>query len=207
VPLGNNARRQKNNRTTTKEQSKTMSNAPDHLQDAKDLLSETGFASNNTWYHGTSSALLESIRSQGLKRSGDKALKQTAKKTMATIGNSYTESIEPIFLTQSKELAYYWAEQTLRERSVRFEGEEQAVVLAIKLPEELLNKVKPDVGAASMLMVKSNSYLADLAEIYKANGQQLPEIDPVTADRMTYLNILGMAYINQNIDAQYLEVL
>ena len=184
-----------------------MSNVPEHLQDAKELLSETGFTTNDTWYHGTSSALLESIRSQGLKRSGDKALKQTAKKTMATIGNSYTESIEPIFLTQSKELAYYWAEQTLRERSVRFEGEEQAVVLAIKLPEELLSKVKPDVGAASMLMVKSNSYLADLAKIYKANGHQLPEIDPVTADRMTYLNILGMAYINQNIEAQYLEVL
>jgi len=184
-----------------------MSNVPAHLQDAKDILTNQGFTTSDIWYHGTSSALLASIKEQGLKRSGDKALKQTAKKTMATIGNSYTESIEPIFLTQSKELAYYWAEQTLRERSVRFEGEEQAVVLAVKLPEELLSKVKPDVGAASMLMVKSNSYLADLAEIYKANGQQLPEIDPVTADRMTYLNILGMAYINQNIDAQYLEVL
>jgi len=185
-----------------------MSNAPAHLQDAKELLSEAGFATNDTWYHGTSSALLESIKEQGLKRSGDKALKQTAKKTMATIGNSYTESIEPVFLTQSKELAYYWAEQTLRERSVRFEGEEQAVVLAVKLPEKLLCKVKPDTGAASLLLVSgSNSYLKDLGEIYKANSQTLTEIDPTKADRMDYLNILGMAYINQDIDAQYLEAL
>jgi hypothetical protein len=185
-----------------------MSNVPDHLQDAKDLLSEAGFTTSDTWYHGTSSALLESIKKQGLKRSGDKALKQTAKKTMATIGNSYAESIEPVFLTQSKELAYYWAEQTLRERSVRFEGEEQTVVLAVKLPEELLCKVKPDTGAASLLLVSgSNSYLKDLGEIYKANGQTLAEIDPIKADRMDYLNKLGMAYIDQDIDAQYLEAL
>lgn len=185
-----------------------MSTIPAHLQDAKDLLSESGFAANDIWYHGTSSALLESIRSQGLKRSGDKALKQSAKKTMATIGNSYTETIEPVFLTQSKELAYYWAEQTLRERSVRFEGDEHAVVLAVKLPEQLMSKIKPDTGAASLLLVGgSSNYLDDLAQIYQSNGLQLPAIDPITADRMIYLNILGMAYINQDIDAQYLEVL
>jgi hypothetical protein len=184
-----------------------MSNAPDHLQDAKDLLTVDGFATNDIWYHGTSSALLASIKDQGLKRSGDKALKQTAKQTMATIGNRYTESIEPIFLTQSKELAYYWAEQTLRERSVRFEGEEHAIVLAVKLPEELLCKVKPDTGAAGLLMTGEDRYLVDLAEIYKANNQTLPEVDPTKANRMDYLNILGMAYINKNIDAQYLETL
>ncbi len=33
---------------------------------------------------------------------------------MATIGNNYTESVEPVFLTQSKELAYYWAQQTIQ---------------------------------------------------------------------------------------------
>ena len=184
-----------------------MSNIPANFQDAKDLLCNQGFTTSDTWYHGTSSALLESICSQGLKRSGDKALKKTAKNTMATIGNSYTESIEPVFLTQSKELAYYWAEQTLRERSVRFEGEAHPVVLALKLPEELLSKIKPDTGAASLLLVGGSSYLADLDAIYKANGQQLPDIDPATADRMDYLNILGMAYINKNIDAQYLQVL
>lgn len=185
-----------------------MSNAPAHLQDAKDLLSEAGFATSNTWYHGTSSALLDSIKEQGLKRSGDKALKQATKNTMATIGNSYTETIEPVFLTQSKELAYYWAEQTLRERSVRFEGEQEAVVLAVNLPDELLSKVKPDTGAAGLLMViGSSKYLEDLGEIYKANGYTLPEIDPIKADRMDYLNKLGMAYIDQDIDAQYLEVL
>lgn len=185
-----------------------MSNAPAHLQDIKDLLTESGITTSNTWYHGTSSALLDSIKAQGLKRSGDKAIKQATKSTMETIGGSYNETVEPVFLTQSKELAYYWAEQTVRDRSVRFEGEERAVVLAVNLPEELGSKVKPDTGAASLLMViGSSKYLEDLGEIYKANGQTLPEIDPIKADRMDYLNKLGMAYIDQDVEAQYLDIL
>ncbi|MGR5456567.1 hypothetical protein ACPV5N_22030, partial [Vibrio alfacsensis] len=92
-----------------------MTTVPSYLQDAKELLSQDGFATSDVWYHGTSSALLSSIQGQGLKRSGDKALNQAAKKTMATIGNNYTESVAPVFLTQSKELAYYWAQQTVRD--------------------------------------------------------------------------------------------
>lgn len=185
-----------------------MSNAPAHLQDIKDLLSESGFATSDVWYHGTSSALLDPIKKHGLRRSGDKALKKATKSTMETIGGSYNETTEPVFLTQSKELAYYWAEQTVRDRSVRFEGEEEAIVLAVKLPEELRSKVRPDTGAASLLMViGSSKYLEDLGEIYKANGHTLPEIDPIKADRMDYLNKLGMAYIDQDVDAQYLDVL
>ncbi|GAL22673.1 hypothetical protein JCM19235_4631 [Vibrio maritimus] len=38
---------------------------PPHLQDAKALLSDKGFATSNTWYHGTSSALVASIQAQG----------------------------------------------------------------------------------------------------------------------------------------------
>ncbi len=185
-----------------------MTNAPAHLQDAKDLLSESGFATSDVWYHGTSSALLDSIKKQGLKRSGDKAIKEATKSTMETIGGSYNETAEPVFLTQSKELAYYWAEQTVRDRSVRFEGKEEAIVLAVKLPEELRSKVRPDTGAASLLMViGSSKYLEDLSKIYKANGHTLAEIDPIKADRMDYLNKLGMAYIDQDVDAQYLDVL
>ena len=75
---------------------------------------------------------------------------------------------------------------------MRFEGEEQPVVLAIKLPDELLNKVKPDVGAASMLLIEDNNYLSDLADIYQTNGLQAPTIDPASADRMEHLNKLGM---------------
>ena len=120
-----------------------MSDTPKYLQDSKKLLSEEGFAINGTWYHGTSSALWGSIQKFGLKRSGDRDLKQAAKKTMATIGNKYTETIEPVFLTQSKELAYYWAQQSVRERGVRFEGEEKPVVVQINLPDSLKEKVKP----------------------------------------------------------------
>ena len=99
-----------------------MTQVPAHLSDAKNILTAEGFTCSDVWYHGTSSALVDSIKKNGLKRSGDKAMKQAAKKTMATIGNAYTESIEPVFLTQSKELAYYWAKESIRDRSVRIKG-------------------------------------------------------------------------------------
>lgn len=185
-----------------------MTATPDFLQDSKTLLTEQGFATSNVWYHGTSSALVDSIKAQGLKRSGDKAIKQAAKQTMATIGNKYTETIEPVFLTQSKELAYYWAEQAVRNRSVRIEGEEQPVVFAITLPDELNNKVKTDVGAASLLMVKEGEhYLVQVAAIYEACGIEAPSIDLMKADRMDYLNKLGMAYYDADIDAACIELL
>jgi len=184
-----------------------MADTPAFLKDAKDLLTEHGFATGDTWYHGTSSALVDSIKAQGLKRSGDKALKDAAKKTMATIGNNYTESIEPVFLTQSKELAFYWAEQTARERSVRVEGNEKPVVFEVKLPEKLNAQVKPDVGAASLLLVKEGeNFMAYLAGIYQANGFGAPEIDLMKADRLEYLNKLGMAYFNADIDVSCLDI-
>ena len=127
---------------------------PIFFQDAKDLLTKQGFAVSNTWYHGTSSALIDSIKEHGLKRSGDQVLKAAAKKTMATIGNHYIQSVEPVFLTQSKQLAYYWAQQTVRNRSVRIECKKLPAVITVNLPAVLNNQVKPDVGAASLLLVK-----------------------------------------------------
>ncbi len=188
-----------------------MITAPDFLKDAKDLLTEQGFATGDTWYHGTSTALVDSIKQQGLKRSGDKELKAAAKKTMATIGNDYQESVEPVFLTQSKQLAYYWAQQTVQERNVRF-GDGQAgggepVVLAVNLPETLNAKVKPDVGAASILLLKDGeNFMAYLAGVYQENDFGVPEIDLMKADRMEYLNTLGMAYYDADIDAACLQV-
>ncbi len=183
-----------------------MSNTPSYLQDGTDLLTEDGFATGDVWYHGTSSSLVDSIKANGLKRSGDKAIKQAAKSTMATIGNSFTESTEPVFLTQSKELAYYWAEQTVRERSVRFEGEERAVVFAVEFPKEQNASVLPDVGAASLLMIKEGEvYMAYVAKIYQdCNG--VLDIDLMKASRLEYLNKLGMAYINKDIDAEFVSL-
>ncbi len=188
--------------------SETMTSTPKHLQDAKTLLSENGFATGDTWYHGTSSALLASIQSQGLKRSGDKALNEAAQKTMATIGNNYTESVEPVFLTQSKELAYYWAQQTVRERSVRFEGDERPTVLAVNLPEKQREKIKPDVGAMSLLMMSiGEQFMAHMAKIYQENNIVGPDIELRTADRMDYLNKLGMAYIDEDISSTCIQEL
>lgn len=183
-----------------------MNSTPAHLQDARQLLTPQGFTVGDVWYHGTSSALLPPVLSHGLKRSGDKAMKQAAKQTMATIGNNYRESIEPVFLTQSKELAYYWAMQTVRNRSVRVRGDETPVVVEVKLPSALLDSVKPDVGAASLLMVKEGEqFVAFVAGLYQAAGLDMPPIDLMTADRLDYLNKLGMAYCNNDIDAQYLS--
>ncbi|MDR9468949.1 hypothetical protein [Marinospirillum sp.] len=185
-----------------------MTATPAFLKDAKDLLTEQGFATRNIWYHGTSSALLNSIQEQGLKRSGDQALREAAKKTMATIGNNYTETIEPVFLTPSKELAYYWARQTVRNRSVRIEGNEEPVVLEVKLGEGFNSKVKPDVGAASLLLLKEGeNYLAHLAALYQEKGFNIPQIDLMKAERMEYLNLLGMAYIDNDIPPECIELL
>lgn len=184
-----------------------MNETPSYLKDAKDLLTKDGFITSNVWYHGTSSSLVSSIESHGLKRSGDKAMKQAAKSTMATIGNSYSESTEPVFLTQSKELAHYWAEQTVKERRVRFEGEENPVVFAIQLPEELNASVRPDVGAASLLMIdEGEAYMAYVAKIYQDCNAGVVDIDLMKAGRLEYLNKLGMAYINQDIDAEFVSV-
>ncbi|MEC8427092.1 MAG: hypothetical protein VXZ35_01605 [Pseudomonadota bacterium] len=183
-----------------------MSDIPANFQDSKELLSEDGFATGTTWYHGTSSGLIASIMLDGLKRSGDKAMKQAAKQTMATIGNSYTESFEPVFLTQSKELAHYWAQLAVRNRAVRFEAEEQPAIIAVNLPDELNSAVRPDVGAAGLLMVKEGeAYMAYVAGLYEKSGFPAPEIDLMKADRMDYLNKLGMAYYDKDIDAQYVS--
>jgi hypothetical protein len=176
-----------------------MSNTPSHLQDAKDLLTENGFTVSNVWYHGTSSALVTSIKENGINRSGDRDSNKKAKDTMMTIGGSHNESIQPVFLTQSKELAYIWAAKTVQKRSVRFEGEEMAVVYKVTFDESLNQKVNTDVGAAAMLMIQADDYLELLTEIYNANNMNMPSINPATADRMDYLNKLGMAYINTNI--------
>ncbi|BFM16154.1 hypothetical protein R50073_23370 [Maricurvus nonylphenolicus] len=179
---------------------------PAEFQDSKQLLSEDGFATGDVWYHGTSSGLVASIQLEGLKRSGDKAMKQAAKQTMATIGNNFTESFEPVFLTQSKELAYYWAQLAVRNRSVRFEAEEQPAILEVKLPEELKAGVRPDVGAAGLLMVKEGeAYMAYVAGLFENAGLTAPQIDLMKADRMEYLNKLGMAYYDKDIPTEYVS--
>lgn len=185
-----------------------MTETPSYLQDSETLLSEDGFAHSDVWYHGTSSALVGSINGSGLRRSGDSAMNQAAKNTMATIGNNYTEQREPVFLTQSKELAYYWAQQAVRRRSVRIEGEETPVVFEVKLPSEQLSKVRPDVGAASLLMMKDGeAFMFFLAKLYEENNAGILDIDLMKADRDEYLNKLGMAYFDGDIAPGYVSLL
>jgi hypothetical protein len=185
-----------------------MTNTPIFLKDSKNLFSDQGFNTSHIWYHGTSSTLIDSIKKQGLKRSGDIALKNATKNTMTTIGNHYTESIEPVFLTPSKELAYYWATQSVRDRCVRLEDNGGPVVFTVTLPEKLNALVKPDVGAMSLLLLKEGeNFMAFLAGVYQTHNLDVPEINLLKADRLEYLSTLGMAYIDTDISAEYLELI
>ncbi|MFK7161658.1 hypothetical protein V6U78_11480 [Marinospirillum sp. MEB164] len=181
---------------------KAMIETPVFLQDAQDILTEQGFTTSQIWYHGTSSALVPAILEQGLKRSGDQALAALEQKTLATIGDQYQPAVEPVFLTPSQELAYYWACQTVRRRGVRFAGEETPVVLALTLPADVAQQVRPDVGAASLLLLdEGEAYLAYLASIYQRLGLNPPEIDLAKAAREDYLQQLGMAYLDADLPA------
>lgn len=185
-----------------------MTTAPEHLQDAGSLLGPQGFSASDRWYHGTSSALVEAILTQGLKRSGDREQAAAAQRTMATIGGRFAEPSEPVFLTQSAELAWFWAEQTVQKRQVRVGGDNQPVVICINLPAELNAKVRPDVGAASLLLLdEGREYMGYLAVIYQKHGKGTPDIDLKHAQRDEFLNTLGMAYFDADIEATYLEVL
>lgn len=180
---------------------------PDYLQDAKDILSKDGFNLSNCWYHGTTSGLAEAILELGLKGSGDAELNKMTKKAMATIGNSYTETKEPVYLTQSKELAYYWANQKVEARKKRFGTDESSVVLLISLPDDLNALVKTDVGAATMLLEDKNPYIDYLREMYNAKNITLPELNPSKIDRAVYLNILGLAYYKDDISSEYIQII
>ena len=108
----------------------------------------------------------------------------------------------------SKQLAYYWAQQSVRNRSVRIEGTELPVVISVNFPETLNSQVKPDVGAASLLLVEEGEqFMTFLAGIYLDNGFEVPTIDLINADRLEYLNKLGMAYFDADIDASLLGFL
>ena len=181
-----------------------MSDTPKHLQDAGEVLGAGGFTTGQTWYHGTSSDLLASILEHGLKRSGDEVMNAATLQTMATIGDRYQPTVEPVFLTPSRELAFYWACQRVRERAIRAGSRaNQAaspVVLRVALPPDLNDKVRPDVGAASLLLVpEGEAFMAKLASIYQREGQGVPDIDLRNANRMAYLKTLGMAYLDDDI--------
>jgi len=182
---------------------------PDYLQDADSLLSDTGFKTSNTWYHGTTSGLSQQILEQGLKRSGDTEINQVTKKAMTTIGNSYKERKEPVFLTQSKQLAYYWATQKVRTRKVHTGNDETPEVIQVTLDDSLNANVKSDVGAVVMLM-DLHPYMGYLETLYQTKGISF-DLDDIQANAMElnredYLNKFGLAYYAKDIDAKYLSL-
>ncbi|MYM62456.1 hypothetical protein [Pseudomaricurvus sp. HS19] len=172
-----------------------------------DRLTADGFVYDNTWFHGTSSGLLENILQQGLKRSGDAELETALHNTMTTIGDRMTDHQEPVFLCPAKSLAWYWALQTVRKRHSRLGNDEEPVILAVTLGEDSALQVLPDVGAASILMhPEGEDYLAYLSGIYHERDLPHPSLNPVQADRLDYLKKLGLAYCNADIGPEYLQL-
>ncbi len=56
-------------------------------------------------------------------------------------------------------------------------------------------------------MVKEGeNYMAFLAGLYQENGQTVPSVDLMKADRMDYLNLLGMAYIDRDLPTDYIDL-
>lgn len=180
--------------------------APDYLKDAASLLTEDGFTTSNVWYHGTTSALVKTIKNKGLHGGGDTAWIKRTQGTLKTIGNRTFETNDPVFLTQSKELAYFWAQERAHFRTLYFKQEETPVVLKATLNADDNAKVKPDFGGVALMMEPNNTYITYLKEIYKANGLELEEFDPTQADRMVFLNRLGLAYTNDYIPGKFIEV-
>jgi hypothetical protein len=181
---------------------------PEFLLDVSRTLTSQGFISGTTWYHGTSSGLWPSIQQQGLKRSGDQALIDAAKKTLSTIGDQYVPTTEPVFLSPSKALAYFWATEKVRERQVRLQLFEEPIVLQITLSDELSNQVEPDVGAMGLLLLaEGEKYLAFVEKLFQDQGLEPLLIDLQNAKRMEYLEKLGMAYIDQAIPTSAITLL
>ena len=176
---------------------------PEFLQDISVLLSDSGFATNDTWYHGTSSGLVESIMTLGLSGGGDTETTERTQSTLGTIGNRQFESSEPVFLTQSKELAFYWAAQKTNTRNLYFKKDEIPVVIQVSQPE----KVSPDVGGTAMLLEPSNQYILTLKAIYEQHGVAWNDANPLEVPREFYLEKLGLAYSSKNIPAEKLSIL
>jgi hypothetical protein len=180
--------------------------APDYLKDAAYLMSDDGLAASNVWYHGTTSSLVKSIKNKGLHGGGDAAWIKRTQGTLQTIGNRTFESQDPVFLTQSKELAYFWAQQRAHSRNLYFQKDENPVVIKITLNESDNAKVNPDAGGAALVMEPNNAYVTYVKTIFAANGRDLDDFDPTKADRMIYLNRLGLAYTNDFISGKFIEV-
>ncbi len=176
---------------------------PESLRDVSELLTEDGFTSSDRWYHGTASGLVKSIMSQGLTGGGDTETTERAQKTLGTIGNRQFASDDPVFLTQSKELAYYWAGVKTHARNLYFQKNETPVVLEVSIPSA---QVKPDVGAAALVMEPSNEYITLLKKLYEENKITFEEVNPLKADRMYYLQKLAMAYTERTVSAEDLKL-
>lgn len=177
---------------------------PQEFADAAERLSESGFSISGEWYHGTASGLVESIQANGLIGGGDKETTERLQNTLGTIGNRKFETSDPVFLTQSKELAYYWALKKAHTRNVYFQKNERPVVFQVAIAPE---QVKPDAGAIAILLEPSNEYILFLKETYEKKGLEWDEINPLEAERAYFVDKLGMAYSFNNIPATDLELL
>lgn len=180
------------------------SDTPKEYADVQELLTEDGFSIGQYWYHGTSSGLVPSILKQGLVGDGDKDTSDRFQQTLGTIGNRQFETSEPVFLTQSKELAYYWAKQKTHTRNLYFRKGEEPTVIQVDISSD---EIKPDAGAIAILLEPTNAYIAFLKEVYKKKGVAWREENPLELEREFFIHSMGMAYTPTIIPPERLNVL
>jgi len=177
---------------------------PEFLKDAVALLEKDGFRTSDVWYHGTASGLAESIMTKGLIGGGDTETAEREQKTLGTIGNRQFAAADPVYLTQSRELALYWAIESTHRRNLLFQTSEFPLVLRVDMTG---GDVKPDAGAAAIAIEPGNNYMEALKLTYEEAGIDFPEeINPLQIERDFYLKKLGMAYSADPVPADRLSV-
>lgn len=187
----------------------SLQDIPDSYNDLNEVIVHGGFLHSNTWYHGTSSALISSIVEHGLVGGGDSSMNLAIEQTMSTIGNKhFATSEEPVFLTPSKAIAYYFASQKTKDRNKRFGSNDTATVIEINLDEKLNTNVRPDVGAKAFLLLKDGeSYLELIHSAFAQKKIALQDLDLMSLERDRFLTTLGLAYIDQALPSQCLKEL
>lgn len=184
-----------------------ITDIPNDVNDLKDILSEEGFSHGHVWYHGTTSALVNDIKRDGLNGGGDEALMTKIQGTLNTIGAQAATSNQPVFLTPSKALAYYWAREKTNSRNVYFSNDEQPAVFEVNLNEDENKQVKPDAGGAALLLEPNNAYIEFIKQVYQQQSIDFPDVHPLQVPRMAFITQFGLAYSDANIKPSALTVL
>lgn len=166
------------------------------------LLDSNGFKISNVWYHGTSTLLLSSILERGLESSGDQQLNNYMKSLMGTF---YVSGMEPVYLTPSKEVAHYWAKQTVSAKEKLFGNGGETAILVVNLPDEPNELVVPGLGGCRKVLSDQCEYLRLVNSLYANSNITFSKLSEL--DDLDLIKSLGLACISNDISKTYINPL